>query len=235
MTAVAPVRFEPVMVTVVPTGPLVGAKLVTVGGAPVAPFSATMTMAQYVVLVVSVMLPPYDPVAVTVSSSKPPNSAWTLPFCRRWYPDPAVATPPSAAAPTATSRSLAFVLVADDVCSMVVAVPAVNDPLALWSTVHVRPEYSAMYKLESALPLLPSVAVTAKLPFKCKHFQVIADLENRRYVLYFEPTSDLPQETLRDVLATGGPWDYVVLQEKGGLPAGEPRHPPGRAALPPYE
>lgn len=45
-------------------------------------------------------------------------------------------------------------------------------------------------------------AVTAKLPVKCKHFQVIADLENRRYVLYFESTSDLPQETLRDILAT---------------------------------
>ncbi len=45
-------------------------------------------------------------------------------------------------------------------------------------------------------------AVAAKLPVKCRHFQVIADLENRRYALYFEPTSDLPQETLRDIVTT---------------------------------
>ena len=31
-TAVAPVKFVPVIVTLVPTGPLVGAKLVIVGG-----------------------------------------------------------------------------------------------------------------------------------------------------------------------------------------------------------
>jgi hypothetical protein len=33
VTAVAPVKFVPLMVTLVPTGPLAGAKLVIVGGA----------------------------------------------------------------------------------------------------------------------------------------------------------------------------------------------------------
>ena len=48
LTAVAPVKFVPVIVTLVPIGPLVGLKLVTVGVAPpeLDPFKATMTMAQ---------------------------------------------------------------------------------------------------------------------------------------------------------------------------------------------
>ena len=48
LTAVAPVKFVPVIVTPVPTGPLVGAKLVIVGAAPpeLAPFKATITIAQ---------------------------------------------------------------------------------------------------------------------------------------------------------------------------------------------
>jgi hypothetical protein len=58
LTAVAPVKFVPVMVTLVPLGPLVGVKLVTVGGVPPAdPFNATMTMAQLTVLLATVMLP----------------------------------------------------------------------------------------------------------------------------------------------------------------------------------
>ena len=56
-TAVAPVRFVPVIVTLVPTGPLVGLKLVIEGEPPPAdPFRATITMAQYVVLLATVML-----------------------------------------------------------------------------------------------------------------------------------------------------------------------------------
>jgi len=58
LTVVAPVRFVPVIVTFVPTHPLVGVKLVIVGEppAPPDPLSATMTMAQYVVLLASVIL-----------------------------------------------------------------------------------------------------------------------------------------------------------------------------------
>ena len=36
-TAVAPVKFVPLIVTLVPTGPLVGVKLVIVGGGAVPP------------------------------------------------------------------------------------------------------------------------------------------------------------------------------------------------------
>ena len=59
LTAVAPVKFVPVMVTLVLTGPLVGVKLVTVGAAPpeLDPFSAAMAMPQPDVLLASVMLP----------------------------------------------------------------------------------------------------------------------------------------------------------------------------------
>jgi hypothetical protein len=65
---------------------------------------------------------------------------------------------------TATSRSFAFVVVIEDVCSSVVGEPAVSDPLVLWSTLQVAPEYSAMYRLESApLPGFESAAVTVKL------------------------------------------------------------------------
>jgi hypothetical protein len=48
LTEAAPVKFVPVIVTLVPTAPLVGLKLVTVGVAPpeLDPFSATMTIAQ---------------------------------------------------------------------------------------------------------------------------------------------------------------------------------------------
>jgi hypothetical protein len=48
LTAVAPVKFVPVIVTLVFTGPLVGVKLVMLGALPEpdAPFSATITIAQ---------------------------------------------------------------------------------------------------------------------------------------------------------------------------------------------
>ena len=48
LTAVAPVKFVPVIVTLVPTVPLVGLKLVIVGVAPpeLDPFNATITIAQ---------------------------------------------------------------------------------------------------------------------------------------------------------------------------------------------
>ena len=75
---------------------------------------------------------------------------------------PAVATPPVEEPPTATNKSVAFVVVADDVCRRVVFEPPVSDPLALWSTLQVTPEYSAMYKFESPV-LSESVAVTVKL------------------------------------------------------------------------
>jgi hypothetical protein len=70
---------------------------------------------------------------------------------------------PVEAAPTATRRSDAFVVVTEDVDSEVVAVPSVKDPLALWSTLQVKPEYSAIYKFESPPLPLESAAVTVKL------------------------------------------------------------------------
>lgn len=78
-------------------------------------------------------------------------------FCRSVYPEPAVAAFPIVEPATATSRSVAFVVVTDEVCKLVVLVEP--DPLAVWSTLQVRPEYSAMYKSESP-PVLVSVAVT---------------------------------------------------------------------------
>ena len=57
LSAVAPVKFVPVILTLVPTAPLVGEKDVIVGDPePLDPFNATMTMAQYVVLLAMFML-----------------------------------------------------------------------------------------------------------------------------------------------------------------------------------
>ncbi len=89
---------------------------------------------------------------------------------------------------------------------------AINDVIRVSAMKNGTPVVRFLYKggnvqnLQGELMTVEHVmgtmaAVTAKLPVKCKHFQVIADLENRRYVLYFEPTGDLLPETLRDVVA----------------------------------
>src|SRR5207245_4187812 len=47
-TAVAPVKVVPLSVTLLPTGPLVGAKLVSVGGAPVKKASKMFAVVRWI-------------------------------------------------------------------------------------------------------------------------------------------------------------------------------------------
>src|SRR5262249_11051872 len=45
-------------------------------------------------------------------------------------------------------------------------------------------------------------ALASQLAIKFKHFQVVADLDHRRYVLHLEPVMDVSPERLCEVLTT---------------------------------
>ena len=62
-TAVAPVKFEPLIVTLVPTGPLAGVKLVIVGAAMTAKFVALVAVPPAVVTLSGPVVAPVGTVA----------------------------------------------------------------------------------------------------------------------------------------------------------------------------
>ena len=62
-TAVAPVKFVPVIVTLVPTGPLVGAKLLTVGAGTTVKLLALVAVPPAVVTLTGPVVAPVGTVA----------------------------------------------------------------------------------------------------------------------------------------------------------------------------
>jgi hypothetical protein len=88
---------------------------------------------------------------------------------------------------------------------------AINDIIRVSSIRNGSPIVRFLYKggnvqnLQGELMTIEHVmgtmsALTSQLAVKFKHFQVIADLEKRRYILHLEPMADLSQETLCEVL-----------------------------------
>jgi hypothetical protein len=65
-TAVAPVKLVPLMVTLVPTGPLVGAKLVTVGGLMTVKLPALLAVPAGLMTLIGPLVAPAGTVAVMV-------------------------------------------------------------------------------------------------------------------------------------------------------------------------
>ena len=63
VTEVAPVKFVPLMVTLVPTGPLVGAKLVSVGGGTTVNALLLVTFPPGVVTLIGPVVAPAGTVA----------------------------------------------------------------------------------------------------------------------------------------------------------------------------
>jgi hypothetical protein len=64
ITAVAPVKFVPLIVTLVPTGPLLGVKLVTVGGLETVKLLALLAVPAEVVTLIGPVIAPAGTVAV---------------------------------------------------------------------------------------------------------------------------------------------------------------------------
>ena len=84
VTDVAPVKLVPLMITLIPTAPLVGEKLVIVGGVPTVKAFALMAVPEIVVTLIGPVVAPEGTVAVTCVSESAVKAADVPLKARTW-------------------------------------------------------------------------------------------------------------------------------------------------------